>query len=164
MKALTSAGRTRPLSDTKPLGFYYNASQLRFDTWHRVKRETVNLAEKHARKRETERLRTSIEKSLELLEAMEDYTAFPSKDDFRYLWKLFEKEEYATLARVVGRLVRALVSHSYRTRTIELTQSVESSEFEEEQDFQAEPHDRDTTPSRPYFELLVVDELSAQEE
>jgi len=166
MKVRDSHGRTTPPvpSEKKSLSFYYNASQLRFDTWHRVKRETIHLADKYARKRETHRLHKSVEKSLELLEAIEDYTAFPSKDDFRYLWRLFEREEYATLARVVGRLVRALVSHSYRTRTIELAQSVDIAEIEEEQDFQADPNDREVSPSRPYFELLVVDELSAQEE
>lgn len=166
MNTRDNRGRTRPLasSESKPLSFYYNASQLRFDTWHKVKRETVNLAERHERKRESHRLHKSVEESLSLLEAIEDYTAFPSKDDFRYLWRLFEREEYATLARVVGRLVRALVSHSYRTRTIELTQNIEIAEFDEDHDFQADAQDREVAPSRPYFELLVVDELSAQEE
>ena len=156
--------RSRASSESKPLDFYYNASQLRFDTWHRVKRETVQLADKHARQKEVDRLRESVHTSLELLEAIEDYTAFPSKEDFRYLWRLFEREEYATLARVVGRLVRALVSHSYRSRNIDLTQTIENDELDEEQDFQADVHDRDTALTRPYFELLVVDELSAQEE
>ena len=166
MKARSTRSRTSPVvsSEEKPLDFYYNASQLRFDTWHRVKRETLHLIDNRIRKREIAHLQSSVEKSLQLLQAIEDYTAFPSKDDFRYLWRLFEQEEYATLARVVGRLVRALVSHSYRTRSIELTQSVENDDFEEEQDFQADTFDRDVAPARPYFELLVVDELSAQEE
>ncbi len=159
-----NSSHARDSSASKPLDFYYNASQLRFDTWHRVKRETVKLADKHARQGEIDRLQRSVHGSLELLQAIEDYTAFPSKEDFRYLWRLFEREEYATLARVVGRLVRALVSHSYRSRQIDLTLGIETDEIEEEQDFQADPHDREVAPSRPYFELLVVDELSLQEE
>ena len=155
---------SRASSESKSLDFYYNASQLRFDTWHRVKRQTLYLAEKHANQQTTEELLDSVDSALQLLEAIEDYTAFPSKDDFRYLWRLFERKEFATLARVVGRLVRALVSHSYRSRNIDLTLSIESDEFDEEQDFHADANERDQLASRPYFELLVVDELSIQEE
>ena len=36
--------------------------------------------------------------SLTSLELIEDYTAFPSKEDFRYLWIQFEQKDYIGLA------------------------------------------------------------------
>ncbi|MDX1431969.1 MAG: aminotransferase class I/II-fold pyridoxal phosphate-dependent enzyme [Gammaproteobacteria bacterium] len=148
----------------KAFSFYYNASQLRFDTWHRVKRMTERLSERNLKAAERSKLVDATREALALLQAIEDYTAFPSKDDFKYLWRLFERDEHVTLARVVGYLVRALVSHSYRSRSIDLTQTIEKGELDEDHDFGVETHEREGVAGRPYFELLIVDELSLQEE
>ena len=45
--------------------------------------------------------------ALKILNTIEDYTAFPSKADFVLFWKLYERSDYQSLARIVGRVVRA---------------------------------------------------------
>ncbi len=148
---------------TKPFNFYYNASQFRIDTWHRVKLFAEKLSAHHARKADITKYKAQVHDALTALNHIEDYTAFPNKEDFRYLWRLFEHDEYPTLARVIGRLVRALTSDSYRRRHIDLAQSLEKEDQEDLQDL-IEEEERDASERRPYFELLVVDDLSANED
>ena len=147
----------------KPFSFYYNASQFRMDTWHSVKLNAEKLSARHARKSDTSRLVTQVQQALTALNHLEDYTAFPSKEDFRYLWKLFENGEYATLARVIARIVRALAGDSYRRRQIDLSQTLEKEDVEDLQDL-VDEEQRDASERRPYFELLIVDDLSTSED
>ena len=153
------AAKQATVSAGTNLNFYHSATQLRFDTWHQLEEFTSRLANGgHA-----ERLKASIEDSLRILETVEQYSAFPSKDDFRYLWRTLERAEYATLARLVARIVRALSSHSYRSRTIQLSQSLVSEEPENDREL-IEAVSRSDAPGRKYFEVLIVDEISGEEE
>ncbi len=93
-------------AEPKPFNFYYNASQFRIDTWHGVKMNAEKLSVRHARKTDTSKLVRLVDEALTALNHLEDYTAFPSKEDFHYLWRLFENSEYATLARARARLRR----------------------------------------------------------
>lgn len=148
----------------KSLSYYHSANQLRFDTWHELEQHTQRLAERHARKKSVARLRKTVDEALSILETIEFYTAFPSHDDFSYIWKLFEREEYRSLARVVSRVVRALSSHSYRRRSIQLARALERDELDDEEDVSELSAGRDPLTTRPYFEVLVVDEISPEEE
>jgi len=151
------------VSERGSLSFYHSATQLRFDTWHQLEQYTRRLTDKRQGKERIARLRASVERALAMLETVEQYSAFPSKDDFRYLWNLFRQEEHAPLARIVARIVRALSSHTYRSRTIQLTRSLVSDESEEERELlEAAAHA--VAPHRPYFEVLIVDEITAEEE
>ena len=147
----------------KAFNFYYNASQFRIDTWHRVKGNTEKLSARHARKSDTSKLKRLVEEALTALNHLEDYTAFPSKEDFRYLWRLFGNSEYTTLARVIARIVRALTGDSYRRRHIDLSQHLDKEELEDLQDL-IDEEEREASERRPYFELLIVDDLSISED
>jgi arginine decarboxylase len=90
---------------------------------------------------------------LTTLAIIEDYSAFPSLEDVRLLWQLFEQQDFAVLSRVVARIVRALINGTYRSREIDLRVSAELEEQDDTiQNFYDEHH------QRPYFELLFVDE------
>jgi arginine decarboxylase len=147
------------------LAFYHKISYLRSDTWTRLHRLTTRLSERQAVSRETSDLANEARSAMHTLEQIEDYTAFPSKDDFRLLWRLLDEKEYNLLNRAVSRISRALSSDVYRNRPINLSRGqIEGEEKEQEQEG-LELH-LDTTMSQtpPYFELMVVDELTPKEE
>ena len=147
------------------LAFYHRLSYLRSDTWTRLHRITTRLSERQAVSGETDVLADEARAAMHTLEEIEDYTAFPSKDDFRLLWRLLEEKEYNLLNRAVSRISRALSSGVYRNRAINLSRGqIEGEEREQEQEG-LELH-LDTTMSQtpPYFELLIVDELTPKEE
>lgn len=148
------------------LGFYHKISQLRADTWNALKRDLgqlVGLADESRARN----LVKAVDVKLTRLEIIEDYHAFPSKEDFRHLWALFDREEYGLLEKVVKRLVRALISESYRRRHVDLSETDADAEDLETLDALAQlrhGHPASNSSAQPYFELLIVDNLSAPEE
>ncbi|PSJ21703.1 ornithine decarboxylase [Halomonas sp. ND22Bw] len=148
------------------LGFYHKISQLRADTWNALKRDLgqlVRLKDEGGQRQ----LIKAIDVKLTRLEIIEDYHAFPSKEDFRHIWALFERQEYGLLEKVVRRLVRALISESYRRRHVDLSETDADAEDLETLDALNQlrrGHPASNSSAQPYFELLIVDNLSAQEE
>ncbi|MBS3802985.1 MAG: aminotransferase class I/II-fold pyridoxal phosphate-dependent enzyme [Oleiphilaceae bacterium] len=148
------------------LGFYHKISQLRADTWNALKRELGRLA-KTQDETEKRHLVKSVDVKLTRLEIIEDYHAFPSQEDFRHVWALFRNGEYVSLEKVIKRLVRTLISESYRRRQVDLSDSDSESEDLEALDALAQlrrGHPTSNSSSQPYFELLIVDAMSRQEE
>ncbi|MDX1464727.1 MAG: ornithine decarboxylase, partial [Halomonas sp.] len=148
------------------LGFYHKISQLRADTWNALKRDLGQLVRLTDEGR-AKNLVKAIDVKLTRLEIIEDYHAFPSKEDFRHLWALFDRGDYGLLEKVVRRLVRALISESYRRRHVDLSETDADAEDLETLDALTQlrrGHPASSSSAQPYFELLIVDNLSAPEE
>ena len=141
------------------LDFYHSPTQLRFDTWNRLAEHTSRLREKHLRKADIAALVKKIRDEITLLETIEDYTAFPSQDDIKLLWQLFDQQDFDLLSRIVSRIVRALTGGTYRSRHINLRVPTElEDKAEAAQYFDEERHQQ-----RPYFEVLFVDESGPED-
>jgi arginine decarboxylase len=136
---------------------YNSLSQLRADTWCTLEEVTAQLAAN--RGRPAEDVAEQAHDLLHLLEPIEHYWAFPGTETYQHVRRLCVTADYDRLARVVARINRALVTDSYR-HGVTWTPG-------EEQD---EPHDRDAArsepagPQRPYFEVLVVEDMNEAEE
>ncbi len=149
----TMVPRTATLTD------YYNASQLRADSWNRLKGCTGRLIGGHGG-RNTAKLKRQAEEIMTLLEPIESYWAFPGRTAFHQLRRLLLAEDYEALERVVGRVVRALMSNSYRRRSVPVSAHEEGEREEEELVESLE----EQTYARPYFEVLIVDNISPAQE
>ncbi len=148
------------------LGFYHKISQLRADTWNALKRDLGRLV-KAKDESDIRHLVKSVDVKLTRLEIIEDYHAFPSKADFYHVWNLFDAGEYAALEKVIRRLVRTLISESYRRRQVNLSGGdAESEDLEalDALDQLRRGHPASHSAAQPYFELLIVDAMSSQEE
>ncbi|MCP4186899.1 MAG: ornithine decarboxylase [Gammaproteobacteria bacterium] len=141
------------------LDFYHSPTQLRFDTWHRLEEYTSRLNRKQIRKADVASLRKKAEAAIGLLQTIENYSAFPSSDDFKLLWQLYEQQDYELLARIVARIVRALTGGTYRTRQINLRAPTEFDKKDEASQY----FDEESNQQRPYFEVLFVDENSQED-
>jgi len=139
------------------LDFYHSATQLRFDTWNRLEEYASRLSEKHMRKADVAALTRKTRDAITLLNTIENYSAFPSQEDFKLLWQLFDQEDFELLSRIVSRIVRALTGGTYRSRHINLRVPTELEDKGEAL------HDPEAHQRRPYFEVLFVDE-SAEED
>lgn len=119
----------------------------------------MGLAEHHASSgREAHQLEDETRAALDLLEPIEIYWAFPGPEIFQQLLELFRDRDYAALSRQAGRIVRALVSGSYRHRR--LNHDVESRLDEADEPESSEDITGDSYQERPYFEVMVVDHMS----
>jgi len=141
----------------KPLA-YNSLWQLRNDTWSSLEESATQLALADAKQRSVEQLAGRVTRSLDILGSVERFWAFPGAQTFRAVQRLFAAGEYDRLAAAVGRANRALVTESYRGG--------------QAWDLRAddEAYDRDTRPvkqpgtDRPYFEVLVVEDLTEEQE
>jgi len=155
------SGKATPLAKKARtnLDFYHSPTQLRFDTWHRLEEYTSRLDKKQMRETDIVSLRKKAGDAVALLQTIENYSAFPSSEDFKLLWQLFEQQDYELLARIVARIVRALTGGTYRSRQINLRAPTENQGREEVSQY----YDEESNQQRPYFEVLFVDENSQED-
>jgi len=145
-------------AESESLVRYYNASQLRADTWNRLKGLTARLAQARESGQRPRRLEEEVTEALDLLGPFEDYWAFPGFEAFARLRALAEAGDYPELAHAVRCILRGLMSGAYRYGPVALGVARES-----EPEDGADPHDEQRA-ARPYFELLVVDSLGAPQQ
>src|SRR6478735_10752025 len=147
---------TMPI-DIKPLA-YNSLWQLRNDTWSSLEESTTQLALAGAQHRSVEQLAETVTGLLEVLGSIERFWAFPGAQTYREVQRLFAASEYDRLAAVVSRANRALVTESYR--------GGQAWDMRSEDD----AYERDSHPAkqfgsdRPYFEVLVVEDLTEEQE
>ncbi|HSM43028.1 MAG TPA: beta-eliminating lyase-related protein, partial [Afifellaceae bacterium] len=140
---------------------YYSATQLRSDRWSAL-RETVEALTRHrGEERKTKKLIARAEALFEALAPIELYWAFPGNVGFEHLRRLLDSGNIDDLAISVRRVVRALTSGAYRRRTIPLmADDSDNEDFEDEASFSPEAR----ALGRPYFEVLVVDNVNEHQE
>jgi arginine/lysine/ornithine decarboxylase len=140
------------------INLYRSVWEVRNDGWIHLSDEAHRLAEAVSGNGDVELARKRVAETLDLLEPIESYWAFPGRHGFLRLLALFQDREYAGFNELVHRISRALSSQSYRESFISLHLDEEAAIEEEER--------RETAGrvERPYFEVLIVDDLSEQEE
>ncbi len=137
---------------------YYDGAQFRTDAWNELKMATGHLA--RSANNAPEDLRQGVVDTLDLLEQIEAYWAFPGERACHHLRRLADRGWYRALADQTAYLARMLESDDYRRRPVhEIFR-----EIEEAADH-THDHPQNAAPEkRPYFEVLVVDTLSPEEE
>ncbi len=142
------AGRSRP----------YDAAALRTDAWNQLALNAEWLREARRAGQRDDEPRRRLAAGLSTLSALELHYAFPGRRRVAELQRLFDRRDDEELARRASRIVRLLVSEAYRTRLGRLDDWIEEQEGDEP--------DHADAPARvrPYFEVLVVDEMDAEEE
>ncbi len=144
--------RNRSLQD------HYAASQFRTEAWHLLQQSTASLRSLAEAGGDVSELSSSVRAALTMLTRIESYWAFPGVRICAELTHLLAGGEYAALAVRTSRVVRLLVSHSYRSRDV-------SAALLDEGSPEVEAHtDPGGTEYRPYFEVMVVDDLDTSEQ
>jgi len=137
---------------------YNSLWQLRNDTWSGLEEATTQLALAEAQQRPVEQLVEGISGRLDILGAMERFWAFPGAQIYHEVRRLFAAGKYERLAAMVGRANRALVIESYRGgQAWDLR--AEDDAYEREAGSVKQPGS-----DRPYFEVLVVEDLTEEQE
>ncbi len=138
----------------KPLA-YNSLWQIRNDAWSSLEESAAQLVLGCAQQRPVEQLTETVTGLLDELGPVERFWAFPGTRAFQRVRRLFLAGKYDRFAALVSEINRALASDSYRTNPA-LDQGAE-------EDGDARPPEQ-TRPDRPYFEVLVVEDMSEQQE
>jgi len=141
----------------KSLSHYYNASQYRIDTWNKLKNTAQQLA---CGGNKTDKNRQSVQEIIAYLAPVEIYWAFPGPQVFQQLIRHEEQEEFNLLARKVARIAAALLSGEYRRKHIVLDAILDDDCERDSNIDSGAGSDFERARKRPYFEVLIVDNLS----
>ena len=144
------------------IGDYYSAVQLRADRWSSLRAITDDLGRHEGEtSRKTAKLVKEAGDLFDALNPIEMYWAFPGLAAFTHLRRQLESRNWDDLAHAVRRVVRALTTGAYRRRTVPLAR--DASEVDEVEDESTLPVEARAL-ARPYFEVLLVDDLTEQQD
>jgi arginine decarboxylase len=150
----TTNSKTAPqgTADMSVLDFF-NVATDRMDSWNNLNSAAIKLSNAKSSGRETKELEEEVKDLFEQREVFESYWAYPGLALCKETADLFKEGDFTAFAQAVQRMTRALMSDSYRRGPAawNLTEDVEDEttrmpEYYEHRDL-----------SRPYFEVLVVD-------
>ena len=143
------------------VGDYFSATQLRADRWSALRETVESLVTQGVDGRNGKKLLGEAEALFDQLAPIEAYWAFPGKHGFEHLRRMLEQRNIEDLAVSLRRVARALASGAYRRRSIPLgADEVDSEDYEDESALPPE----DRALGRPYFEVLIVDNVNEQQE
>lgn len=140
----------------------YNLVRFRSDTWNRLRDATRRLRGTVEVEDHRLSLVAACRQALASLAGLERYQAFPGERTLSYLAGLFEQQDYEDLAEACVRIVRMLSSGSYRRLDLELIRATDILDLLRRADGAIDK--LPTNNDRPYFELLVVDDIDVEEE
>ncbi len=140
---------------------YYSAVQLRSDRWSTLRETVDSLARLKDRDEEVAKLIPKAQQLFEVLAPIETYWAFPGVAAFDHMRRQLDHRAWDDLAFSIRRVVRALTSGTYRRRRVSLArEDGDNEEIEDESTLPIEAR----ALARPYFEVLIVDDLTEQQE
>ncbi|MBR9863077.1 MAG: aminotransferase class I/II-fold pyridoxal phosphate-dependent enzyme [Rhodobacteraceae bacterium] len=139
---------------------YYSATQLRSDRWAAL-RAAVSAICRETSQAKIKSYSDEVQELFKALSRIEPYWAFPGMPAFVHMRRQFENGNYEDVAFSVTRVTRALTTGSYRRRSIPLERD---SMDEEENNDEALLSPEARAMTRPYFEVLIVDNVNDQQE
>ncbi len=150
-----------PSATLHSIGEYYSATQLRSDRWSALREVVDNLSHLKPDDPAAVKFSEHAEKLFEALSPIEMYWAFPGLAAFDNLRRQLENRNWEDLAFSVNRVLRALTTGAYRRRTIPLAGGdADTDDIEDEATLPVEAR----ALARPYFEVLLVDDLGEHQE
>jgi arginine decarboxylase len=150
-----------PSTTLHSIGDYYSAAQLRSDRWSALREAVDCLGHLEPDHQDAAKFAKRAEELFEALSPIEMYWAFPGLAAFEHLRRQLEHRNWEDLAFSVRRVVRALTSGAYRRRTIPLARGeADADDIEDEATLPVEAR----ALARPYFEVLLVDDLGEHQE
>jgi arginine decarboxylase len=138
---------------------YNSLWQLRTDTWSSLEEATAQLALACAQQRPLEPLVNTVTELADVLGPIERFWAFPGTQSFARLRRLIVQSKYDRLAVVVAGINRVLATDSYRSS---LAWDLAADEDVYERD--ARTPTEQSKSERPYFEVLIVEDMTDDQE
>ena len=141
---------------------YNSVWQLRGDSWCRLEEASDKLARPTCTGDLKDKYIADCRDLLATLTPLEPYWAYPGMPQFSRVSRLFSAGDYDKFAQAVGQINRALTTESYRSG------DVEHAGLEDHDMFPTDPRQLEkqvaTGVGVPYFEVLVVESMTEEQE
>ena len=137
---------------------YNSLWQFRNDSWSSLEEASTQLVLAGNQCRPTDPPAGTVSGLLDALAPIERFWAFPGGQRFQEMRRLFAAGKYDRFAAMVSGINRALVTETYRDG-----QSLDTPGEDGAYQYAAAATEQ-APPTRPYFEVLVVEDLSEAQE
>lgn len=136
---------------------YYSVNQLRHNLWSYLKHELSAFIQ--ASDDEKKAHKTKVFNTIKTLRTIEQYYAFPGKPKVKALKKDLQEEAYKSVLNEVSNIIQLLSNDTYKQESLPTIKKSKASKHNDEKPFNhSNGHDK------KYFEVLIVDDISEQEE
>jgi arginine decarboxylase len=147
---------------TEHLRAYNSLWQVRSDSWCRLEEAADRLTRPTTTGALKDKWASVCQELLARLSTLEPYWAYPGSPQFARIQRLFAAGSYDKFAQAVGQINRALTTESYRSG------DVDNAGTDDLDMFPADPRQLEHQPAaqrdRPYFEVLVVEKMTEDQE
>src|ERR1700757_1582025 len=147
---------------TEHLRAYNSLWQVRSDSWCRLEESADRLTRPDTAGALKEKCISACQELLAELSTLEPYWAYPGSPQFALIQRLFAAGSYDKFTQEVVRINRALTTESYRSG------DVDNAGADDLDMFPSDPrqleHQPATQRDRPYFEVLVVEKMTEDQE
>lgn len=141
----------------------YNIPRLRIDIWNGLRDAARRLRRIEAGKERDALCKTCAE-SFEFLKPIESYCAFPGRLTLDQIYKHFERGNYEAFASQTIKIVRLIATNAYRRLDLSSSSLNDYSDLLNISALSDTIHSRVRQEQRPYFEVLVVDDMPPDEQ
>lgn len=156
---------TTAADGARPRDALYNVGRTRTDAWHRLRDAARRLARGGAGDpRLAPQLRQQCRAALDILEPLEPYFAFPGRRAVAQVAALLERGDWSDLSLQATRLVRLLTTGMFRRLDLLHLEIHGYADLLSLREFGDELQRKVQREQRPYFEVLVVDDIGETEE
>ena len=152
-------GTRAPPDDTALI----NVARTRTDTWNRLRDAARRLRRTPLAEEEVQRLRETCTEAFRFLRSIERFHAFPGERALHQVRQHFERGAYEAFAQQVVRLVRLATTGAYRRLDLSVSRMKDYADLLNVSSVSDAVHDAIPQETRPYFEILFVDDLSPRE-
>lgn len=135
---------------------YFNIAQYRSDCWNNLKQSAARLHKRKGNTKTQENYQKKLKESLDSLRLIEKFFAYPGLDFIERLEAMEEKSEFTALHHKISDVVRSLIGESYRSNR-------QATEDEEKRNQMLNDEAPKDSKEQNYFEVVFVDELSADD-
>ncbi|OBB86651.1 ornithine decarboxylase [Mycobacterium colombiense] len=148
---------------TEHLRAYNSLWQVRSDSWCRLEEAADRLTRPTTTGELKDKCASACQELLARLSTLEPYWAYPGAPQFARIQRLFVAGGYDKFAQAVGQINRALTTESYRSGDVDNAGADELDMFPSDPRRLLE-HQPATQRDRPYFEVLVVEKMTEEQE
>jgi len=154
------------LSDLRdrPASVQYNVARMRMEAWNQLRDHARRLVSAKRSGEDLSSLKEEVDRELQHLRHYESYWAFPGLRGFDRLANFFRQGAYDAFSQQTARIVQLLAKDSYRRLDLSTTRLTEYADLVNVSRVVDTLHQESESEPRSYFEVLVVDDLTPEQE
>ena len=159
-----AANNALPDPRERPASVQYNVTRMRMEAWNQLRDHARRLAQAKRAGEDVSPWKDGVAEELEALRPYEPFWAFPGFRGFEKLSAFFHQGAWEAFSQQTGRIVQLLAKDAYRRLDLSTTRLSEYADLVNVSRVVDNVHLKAENEARSYSEVLVVDDITPEQE